>query len=158
MDKTWVELFAKATYKSGGWQHPTPDDLASFRERQIFSMIEELAQIAETFSLACQEASRGTRAFRVVSSHQSIQGFIFMLERLQTKVQLESQGITSNLLILDGFTPKSLKRCVLTPTSDAFGGLTWYLNQTMVVTAEQFVKILAEDMLRAAFETGDMRR
>ncbi len=157
MDKHWIQHFISATYTATGWHHLDPDDLQAFQTTQVYQMLEQLEVQATLFAQACHEASRGKRTFRIVPAHSSIQGFTLLFARLQTKIQLEAQGITSNLLVLEGFTPKSLKRHAIIPTSDTFGGLNWCLDHSTQVTAEQFIKVLAEDMLKAAFETGDIR-
>ncbi len=157
MEKAWIEIFAGASLTSKGWEHPDPEAVENFQKLQFQDMILRLKEIAEAFAAELRDISRGRRSFRVVSANESIFGFIFMLERLQTKIELTPQGVATNLLILDGFTPKSIMRHTLTPRPDAFGGLTWTLDQTGFISPEQLIKILAEEMLKAAFERGEIR-
>ncbi len=159
-DREWLRNLANSNFTNGHWmidENKTRQLALSRLDETIMILFEEASEACEVFNAYSHEAKK-INLIPIKTPDKQLKGLILLLGRIQLKLEFFEHRIGASLIIVQGFSKDSRQIHIFDPQFDAFGTLLWNMDRSTLLTPELMIKRLLEDLVCAAYETGEVTR
>jgi hypothetical protein len=160
-DQEWIKNLANAKFIDGTWETANPEavtKLAADRiEDTIIEIYEEAAEAADVFNLHAVDrpAIRILPIARDKSAGEG--GLIMLLGRIQLNLEIIKNKLEARITTVDGYHRSTNLLASLHPHADPFGSVMWIADKSSLMTNEIIIKRLLEQLVKSAFESGEIK-
>ncbi len=160
-DQEWIKNLAGARLVNGQWRTDNPEEvtkLAAHRiEDTIVEIYEEASEAADLFNLHAVDRP----AIRILPIPKDKSagdgGLILLLGRIQLNVEIINSKLEARITTVDGYSRITNLLASLSPHVDPFGSVMWIADKTSLLTNEIIIKRLLEQLVKSAFESGEIK-
>jgi hypothetical protein len=153
-DRDWLINLASSTFDGAGLAACDLSKAQNDLNRKVEGSIPRLVQITSEALEVHNLHAPSNRAIRLLSLKATSVlpggGYLMLLVQHQIRVEHDLQGISAKLACVEGYQARHLQTRLFTPHGDALGGLHWLLDGKTIVSDDMIVRILLEDLVRAA--------
>jgi len=160
MDREWIKHLALASLEGGEWRPQDRHILETKVRARLRDIMQEFLAAAEESAAIYNVHAHHGRRMSVLPVRESaltkISAIVFLLGRVQLRLEDLDGTLSSNILTLQGFERRQSKLYLFDPRVDAFGSITWVKSGERELTIEGVIQQCMADVVRAALTTHEI--
>lgn len=153
-DMEWFKNLAEANFVNGKWHFDDPEkveQLLSFKVKTTMNQIfDEVQDAIEIYNQHAQGGNKISTLPIADNYSNTLVGVVALLGTSQVKLIRKNQNLELYLVDINGHSAKTSLINKLAPCYDSLGSLMWQTKDKNLVGQDIIVKMMLEDLVKAA--------